>query len=540
MSMANYLQRSLFKWKYTILIILIISATLAAVSFQINRWLPHYALSFSNLMNQQLHTKISFRTVHYRLPNDIIFEDVNVLDLDDNVPMLQASKVIMNFSFPLFSSATPLHDISINDMVVHFPVFKNYWTRHNKEITVWAKTLPKENMRLLVPNGRCYLKDPSQTNPIDFTIALHLNQGHVNAQGSWGNWSSINLWGGWRDNNIDWKGFIFYGKHYILDIDGHLKIREDDIILKRLSFWVDGNNVTVRGRCSKQNLLQCDADMALKNTQLHLHSQNTAQGLVFKGWADYDRVHGDFENLKILIINDNSLKLEIKQMQSIFSIQGHQYKIPLENLLASFNDDDPTQKTISLSARMFGGHGYSRIFLNTASLPWQIKSQGSFEGIKINFDNTDLQAWAAKTLQMPSLNHVSGADFSCRYKIDGKAIILDDLKLNADDFDLKGFFHLDADDLVSSRCWVRFSKQLLNESVIGREIMGLVPGAWTLPFEFQLSGNMYRMNFQWDKSPLKDKVRQHIFSFFAKVIDRRMNAQSDYKVTIPNVSVSPG
>ena len=141
---------------------------------------------------------------------------------------------------------------------------------------------------------------------------------------------------------------------------------------------------------------------------------------------------------------------------------------------------------------------------------------------------------------MPSLNHVSGADLSCHFKIDGKSKMLDDLKLNTEDLDLSGFFHIDEDDLVSSQASVRFSKKLLSESPIGRHIMGLVRGAWTLPFEFSLSGNVHRMNFQWDNSPLKDKVRQHMFSFFERMIDRRMDAHPYYNVTIPNESVSPG
>ena len=141
---------------------------------------------------------------------------------------------------------------------------------------------------------------------------------------------------------------------------------------------------------------------------------------------------------------------------------------------------------------------------------------------------------------MPSLDHVSGADLSCDFKIDGKSKILEDLKLNTGDVDLSGFFHVDTDNLVSSQGSIRFSKKLLSESTIGRHIIGLVHGAWNLPLEFSLSGNLYRMNFQWDKSPLKDKVRQHMFSFFERMIDQRMDANPSYKVTIPSESVSPG
>ncbi len=141
---------------------------------------------------------------------------------------------------------------------------------------------------------------------------------------------------------------------------------------------------------------------------------------------------------------------------------------------------------------------------------------------------------------MPSLEHVPDAEISGHFKIDGNSKMLDDLKLYAGNFDLNGFFHLDADDLVSSQFSVRLSKDLLKESPIGRYIIGLVHGAWTLPFEFSLSGNIHRMNFQWDNSLLKDKVRRHMFSFVERMIDRRMNAQPYYKVTAPNESVSPG
>src|SRR5580698_4831235 len=114
MLMANYSQRSLFKWKFTALIILIISAMVGIFSFQVNRWVPNYALSFSNLISQQFQAKISFRTVYYRFPAYIIFKNVNVLGSNGKSPMLQASRVVMGFSFPLFSSATSLHSIVVD------------------------------------------------------------------------------------------------------------------------------------------------------------------------------------------------------------------------------------------------------------------------------------------------------------------------------------------------------------------------------------------------------------------------------------------
>jgi hypothetical protein len=299
------------------------------------------------------------------------------------------------------------------------------------------------------------------------------------------------------------------------------------------------------------------------------------QGLVFKGRSDFyfisEILHFDFENLRARPINGNTLNVKIGDSALFFTIKNRALspiKIPLQDFSANFNFDKLYQKTITLSARMFNGHCYSRIFLDTAFLPWQIKGQGNFKGLNINqglfsgnfklqsshgielsgiltehhgnFNNTPFQAWLARTLQMPSLEHLSGADLSCRFKINGNSKMLDDLKLKTEDINLSGSFHLDADDLVSSQGSVQFSQKLLDESPIGLHILRLVQGGWTLPFEFHLSGDVHRVNFQWDKSSLKDKLRQHLFSFIERTIDRRIDAHPTYKVTIPNESVSPG
>ena len=611
---GNYLQRFLFRWKYAIVIILIIAAMLTAFSFQINRWIPEYALSFSNLIAQEFQTKITFRTVRYRFPNHLIFKNVKVLEANGKNTMLQASRVTLGFYFSWFSSMPIFNETLINDMVIDLPIFKNYLTLHGKKTCAWAKTFPRGKMRLLIPNGQFYPKGCCKAKSIPFEIDLSLDQNHLNTHGSWGDQdrfnyelygdihdsgfdvskltledgrSYMNLWGSWHNNDIYWKGFIFYNKFYILDIDGHLKIQKNDISLKQMSFSIDGNAVTARGDCLKLNLSECDADIALNNSKLHLHAQNSPQGPLLKGSLDLQGAHIDFKNLKALIINGNSLKLKIKQTQSTFSIHGNEHMISLESLLVSINFSNPDQKDIALSAKMRTGDVDGHVILNTSSLPWQIKGQGKFKDIDMyflssnfssfkqchgllsgnfklqtsknieltgnltlhhgDFKGSDFQAWMAKTLQMPTLNHISSADLSGHFKINGSSKMLDNLRLETDNLDLNGFFHLDADDLVSSKLSIRFSKKLLGESPTGRDIIGLVHGAWTLPFEFSLSGNLYRMNFQWNNSPLKNKVRQHMFSFIQKMIDQHMDdyttptsGETSYKVTAPNESVSPG
>ncbi len=614
MWMIDSLQRSLFKWKHAGLLILIIAAMIPMISFSINRHLPPYASALRDVINQQLAVKISFSSIHYRFPNSIILKNVTVLPSNSKTPIWGASRMVIGLTLPLSSSGPSLYYVALDDATIDFAALENYWRQHSARLSTWARTLPQDNLRLLVPNGRFTPKDKTR-DPFPFKIDFSLKHNHVTAKGFWedkdkfnyelygdrvktgfilsklnveSGQSSVNLWGQWQDNTIDWKGFIFYKKFYILDINGHCNIQDTDIVLKGLSFSVNGDDVTLSGHCSKEKLFQCDADMSLsrqkqhldaeaplKNMHVRLYAQNTPQGLVFNGQTDLDflfdpnaplilqSMHLDFKNLKARIMNTELLRLKINHME-ISWVSHEEHKISAENFLVGIHWPQVSHAIITLSARMCSGRYRGRIFVDTTAMPWQIKGQGRIDAIDItrlsstfsffqqcdgivsghfdlqslknmrltgalivhhgDFNDFTFMPWVAQTLQMPTLNHLSGADLSCHFKIDGNSKMLEDLNLRTQDLNLNGFFHLDAEDLVSSRMAVRFSKELLGESPIGRSILGMVQDAGTLPFEFRLSGNLYRMNFQWDHSPLKDKVHQHMFAFVERMVDRRMNA----------------
>jgi hypothetical protein len=557
----------------------LISSVGTYFSFQVNRQLPYYALSFANLIAQQSQTQISFQAVRYHFPASITFKGVQVLTVIGKRPVFKASRLTLGF-----------FKIVVNNAVIDFPVFKDYLAYYGQRIHAWAKTLPKGHMRIYIPNGKFYPAGFSGGNPVAFKTDFILDQQNLSASGTWGNkeifryklkghtlesgfdldqltldnsFSSVNLWGSWSYNDIRWKGFMFYQKSYILDIDGDLSVEDKNFVLKRLSFSVNGDAVGARGLCSKEKLFQCEADITywrkpqqldsrspLKNIDLHFRTQNSLHGLLFTGTAGFNfipdprstsplqNLRVDFSGLKAGMVNGNSLKLNASHAQTLYSLGEHQYSIPFENLLAYLSFNGPYHKSLTISAGILQGQAHGRIFLDTGSKLW--KMHGRLRISNAHFENSDLQLWMSQTLQMPSLSKVSGAEFSCRFSTDGRSKIVDDLKLANEDFDLRGFFHLDADDLVTSQGNVRFSQRLMDESGIGRRIISLVKEPMSLPFEFRLSGNLERMNFQWDTSPLKIKVRQHIFSFFQNMVDRRLDAHPRYNVTIPNESVSPG
>jgi aryl-alcohol dehydrogenase-like predicted oxidoreductase len=53
------------------------------------------------------------------------------------------------------------------------------------------------------------------------------------------------------------------------------------------------------------------------------------------------------------------------------------------------------------------------------------------------------------------------------------------------------------DVIIATKWWpILLSPQLLQESPVGQKVLQIVPRARGLPFEFRLSGNRRRMNFQ--------------------------------------------
>jgi hypothetical protein len=493
---------------------MILASVMAGVlAFQINRWVPAFAASYAQVLAQQSGTKILFQKAYFRFPNHLIVKDIAVFASRQKGMIAKTPEMVLSFSWPFFSPKPHLRTIVIKNLGIHSHLTRNYWMH---------------------------------SEPLTLKISLDLVKGRFDVKGKGADSDKFDLWGRYDDSAVDWRGFIFYKNLYILDIDGHLETGAKDIVLKRLSFTVNGDGVGMEGHCSKTALFACEADVAVdhKNQAIgtHLNAQNTPQGIYLNGTLDWPSARVDFTHLKIMLLNGNAIKLIGDS--ALFSTSKNRalspIKIAFGDFLANIDFHDRGHAAVTLSAGVFNGRLQSRIFLDTTGDPWAVKLQGSFDGVTINPLDTPYPRWLAQNLRMPSLQHLSQVDMSGRFKIDGQSKMLDDLKLHADDFDLSGFFHLGADNLISSRGAVRFSKKLLGENPVGAHILGLVKGAWTLPFEFRLSGQAPHVNVEWEKSTLKDKVRRHLLAIFAHAIDRRMDAHPYYNVTMPTESVSPG
>ena len=129
--------------------------------------------------------------------------------------------------------------------------------------------------------------------------------------------------------------------------------------------------------------------------------------------------------------------------------------------------------------------------------------------------------WLADSFGIPSLKRIDFTRASSNFIVDSKGASLGEIKLEAKDVNLSGYFNLGVNDLVSSKLSLAFSRELLKESASLAPLLKITDQASdALNFHFQLSGVLDAMNFQWLDSELKKEIQGAIPGFVERKIER--------------------
>ncbi len=143
--------------------------------------------------------------------------------------------------------------------------------------------------------------------------------------------------------------------------------------------------------------------------------------------------------------------------------------------------------------------------------------------------------WLADSFALPSLMGINFQKLSSRFLVMQETLQLTNIALEAPDVLLKGYFHLDQNDLVSSQLSLGFTKKLLTESPKLLPILKIFSQEQGfLDFDFQLSGDIDAMNFQWLPSEVKQKIQDRIPNFIERKIERNIDASIDTNNTSPS------
>jgi hypothetical protein len=170
-------------------------------------------------------------------------------------------------------------------------------------------------------------------------------------------------------------------------------------------------------------------------------------------------------------------------------------------------------------SKMYGNLSSQMSFVNYPELALKGK-MSMHSGYLKNFE---FFKWLADLFELPSLKKIFFKAVSTDFSVDKTGASLRNMYLDSDDVKLSGYFELGKSDLVSSKISLSFSRELLQKSRKFTPLLNLLHEKIDiLKFDFQLSGNLHGMNFQWLQSKFKDEVQKAIPNFVQRGLEKKM------------------
>lgn len=324
------------------------------------------------------------------------------------------------------------------------------------------------------------------------------------------------------------------------------------------------SNRTAEGSALSENFKR--VDLRLKGVlESSMFKGNCMLSLAFRERkklnSALERVRLGLKDLTLHFSEQAPLKMSLEKL-SLFCLEGdNSYRVFLDNLNASLYLRDKKTKFIEFSSLFYDGslRGWGRLdlgkipvrfssafrlrnvnasglgglLIHLSKVYGRLNGQGYFSsyplpslrgGIVVKsgyLRDFEFFRWFAETFNLPKLKNINFSKFSSNFMANPEGSGLSRIKLEAQDVNLSGYFRLSADDLVSSKLSLSLSRELLKESPKFSPLLKLSnSGLDSLSFNFQLSGILHAMNFQWLDSDLKKDVQGAIPGFVERIIER--------------------
>lgn len=324
------------------------------------------------------------------------------------------------------------------------------------------------------------------------------------------------------------------------------------------------SNQDESGKAQAENLKKVD----LRLQGVLENSAFIGNGMLSLDFMKKKKASPPLERLKLgfkgLTLNSSGyprLELSLKGLSLFCLTESNAYRMFLDGMNATVYLRNEKSKFIEFNSKLYGGsiNGWGRVDLDT--FPPHVSSAVRFRGVDANrlegllvhlskvygrmygqayfssyprlilnggmvVENGYLRdfeffKWLSETFSLPSLRKIDFTKLSSNFTVNDEGAGLRELKLGSQDVNLSGYFKLGADDLVSSKLSLALSRELLKESPKFAPLLRLAdPGPASLAFNFQLSGVLDAMNFQWLSSDFKKDVQDAIPGFIERKIER--------------------
>ncbi len=168
-------------------------------------------------------------------------------------------------------------------------------------------------------------------------------------------------------------------------------------------------------------------------------------------------------------------------------------------------------------SKVFGRLNSQMYFRNYPKL--ELKGGMSIENGYLN--GFEFFKWLAELFELPSLKRIDFSRAFSNFLVNTEGAGLHGTNLDSKDLSLNGYFTLGKNDLVSSKLSLALTRDLLKESPKFTALLKLLSKDLTnLRFNFQLSGNLHGINFQWLKSDLKRELEDSIPGFIQRKLEK--------------------
>jgi len=340
----------------------------------------------------------------------------------------------------------------------------------------------------------------SLLNPLTYEVGIRMDSDPALAEAkSLFKRADAHMSGIWKDNILRANGRVHFD--FIKADDHGLSPESADASLNGLSYYFDEHR--------RPTLLLSEADISyLSNNNKHKLK---------------------IENLKFAA-NVKMAGLKVVEVSSPFyhgDLDGHIWIDSVQNppkitsLFVLTDVDTDALEELLVHFGKFNGRMSSR--LKFSNLP-QMDLSGEINIYDGRLTDFNFFNWVADSFRLTALKSIDFGRASAQFSITKERVQLHDIRLETDDVQIGGYYDIDDKNLISSRLSLNLSQRLLEESPKFRPVLKLFEDDEEyLNFDFQLSGAINNINFQWLPSEVKRKIQTRIPDFVERMIERNVD-----------------
>ena len=373
-------------------------------------------------------------------------------------------------------------------------------------------------------------------------------------------------------------------RHYLLDIDSQLTVTSEKIDIVHLGFVFDGLPIDLSGNIHLSQEPSFDLSMNVeRDIAPRAVSPGVNKISVYLGGAFRKQRFETKSQVKIVFNDKAKESLSLNDINASFnelvtdfsrhplirigfkdaqiSAGNDEDLLALQNFSATLDFSKDRQKLVKFHSRLYDGHLKGNVDVRKKQERTQITTEAILKDVDIhrignpllnfsqmegrldseisfrNYPAMDLKAdmtvrdgilrdlrildWISGYFDMPSLTEVDFERFSSKFLLRNQKIDFQEISLKSADVNFDGYFKLGKNKLVSSEFSVMFARDLMLESrPLKPVLVRIQPDVDPLQFDFELSGKLDSVNFQWSSSDLKEEIEQIIPAFIQRKVEK--------------------